>query len=37
MNTKTTYTFIAIIAMIMFNGYTCNHEQRTITKINSDG
>jgi hypothetical protein len=37
MNTKTTYPFIAIIAISIFTGYTCNHEQRTITKIKSDG
>lgn len=37
MNTKTTYLFIAIIANIVFAGYSCNHEQRTTTKINSDG
>ncbi len=37
MNTKTAYPFIAIIAMIMFTGYSCNHEERTTTKINRDG
>jgi hypothetical protein len=37
MNTKTTFPFIAIIAIFMFSGYSCNHEQKTTTIINSDG
>lgn len=37
MNTKTTFPIIAIITIFLFTGYSCNHEQRTTTKINSDG
>ena len=37
MNTKTTFPIMTIIALFLFTGYSCNHEQRTTTKINSDG
>jgi hypothetical protein len=37
MNTKQTFPLIAAIAIFIFTGYSCNHEQRTTTKINSDG
>ncbi len=37
MNTNSTFPITAIIAIFLFTGYSCNHEQRTTTKINSDG
>ena len=37
MNTIQAFPLIAMITIFLFTGYSCNHEQRTTTKINSDG
>ena len=37
MNTIQAFPLIAMITIFLFTGYSCNHEQRTTTKIHRDG